>query len=49
MIIKSGNGPFYSCGLSTLEGLSLSAEGQGFPPATNNVAPSYFHRKIEKK
>ena len=23
--------------------------GRGFPPATMNVAPGYFHRKIEEK
>ena len=29
--------------------LLLGARGQGFPPATMIVAPSYFHRKIEQK
>ena len=30
-------------------GLSLRGEGRGFPSATRNVAPGYFHRKIEEK
>ena len=30
-------------------GLSLRGRGRGFPPVTKNVAPSYFHRKIEGK
>ena len=30
-------------------GLSLRGGGRGFPPATKNVAPGYFHRKIEEK
>ena len=30
-------------------GLSLRGGGRGFPPATKNVAPAYFHRKIEEK
>ena len=30
-------------------GLSLRAGSQGFPWATKNVAPGYFHRKIEPK
>ena len=30
-------------------GLSLRGGGQGFPPATMNVAPGYFHRKIEEE
>ena len=29
--------------------LLLGARGQGFPPATMIVAPSYFHTKIEQK
>ena len=32
-----------------LTGLSLRARSQGFPPATMNVAPGYFHSKIEEK
>ena len=28
--------------------MSKSAGGGGFPVATMNVAPGYFHRKIEK-
>ena len=32
-----------------LAGLSLRGGGRGFPPATKNVAPAYFHRKIEEK
>ena len=31
------------------EGLSLRGGGQGFPLATMNMAPGYFHRKIEEK
>ena len=31
------------------EGLSLRGGGQEFPPATMNMAPGYFHRKIEEK
>ena len=27
----------------------LGARGRGFSPATMNVAPSYFHRKVEEK
>ena len=27
----------------------LGARGRGFPPANMNVAPSYFHRKVEEK
>ena len=30
-------------------GLSLRSGGWGFPPATMNVAPGYFQRKIEEK
>ena len=30
-------------------GLSLRTESWGFPRATKNVAPGYFHRKIEPK
>ena len=30
-------------------GLSLKGRGGGFPPATKNVSPSYFRRKIEEK
>ena len=30
-------------------GLSLRAGGWGFLPATVNLAPGYFHRKIEEK
>ena len=30
-------------------GLSLKGGGWGFPLATMNVAPSYFHREIESK
>ena len=30
-------------------GLSLRAEGLGFPLATTNVGPSYFHKKIGEK
>ena len=29
-------------------GLSVRGGGRGFPPVTNNVAPGYFHRKIEE-
>ena len=32
-----------------IPGLSLRGGGQGFPPVTKNVAPGYFHRKIEEK
>ena len=27
----------------------IKSRGLGFPPATMNVAPGYFHRKIEPK
>ena len=30
-------------------GLSLSGRGQGFPPATKNMAPDHFRRKIGEK
>ena len=30
-------------------GLSLRGGDRGFPPATINVFPGYFHRKIEEK
>ena len=30
-------------------GLSLRGEGRGFPLPTMNMAPGYFHRKIEEK
>ena len=30
-------------------GLSLRGGDRGFPPATMNVAPGYFHRKTEEK
>ena len=30
-------------------GLSFRGGGGGFPPATMNVVPGYFHRKIEEK
>ena len=30
-------------------GLSLRYGGRGFPPATTNVGPGYFHRKTEEK
>ena len=32
-----------------IAGLSLRGGGRGFPPVTKNVAPGYFHRKIEEK
>ena len=32
--------------LNHLPGLSLRGGGQGFSPATMNVAPGYFQRKI---
>ena len=32
-----------------LAGLSLQAGGQGFPPASMHITPSYFHRKTEDK
>ena len=35
--------------LNGISGLSLRGGGRGFPPATVNVAPGYFHRKIEPK
>ena len=31
------------------EGLSLRGGGQGFPLATMNMGPGYFHRNIEEK
>ena len=31
------------------EGLSLRGGGRGFPTAKMNMAPGYFHRKIEEK
>ena len=33
----------------SLSGLSLSAGGRGFSPATKRVAPGYFYWKIEEK
>ena len=30
-------------------GLSLRGGGRGFSPATKNVPPGYFYRKVEKK
>ena len=36
-------------GIDNKPGLSLRGGGRGFPPATKNVAPAYFHRKIEEK
>ena len=30
-------------------GLSLKDGDRGFPPATENVRASYFHREIEEK
>ena len=30
-------------------GLSLRGNGWGFPPATKNVAPGYFHRKKKRQ
>ena len=33
----------------TYPGLSLRGGGRGFPPATMNVVPGYFQRKIEEK
>jgi len=30
-------------------GLSLRSGGRGFPPATMNMAPGYFQRKIKEK
>ena len=35
--------------IKTDTGLTLRAGGWGFPLATMNVAPGYFHRKIEEK
>ena len=32
-----------------LTGLSLRGGGWGFPPVIMNVAPGYFHGKIEEK
>ena len=34
---------------TTTPGLSLRGGGWGFPPATMNLAPGYFQRKIEEK
>ena len=39
---------------STLQSISVRAViktngGQGFPPATMNMVPSYFRKKIEEK
>ena len=31
-----------------VSGLSLRPGGQGFPPATINMVPGYFHKKIEE-
>ena len=36
-------------GVYTRPGLWLRGGGQGFPPATMNVASSYFHMKVEEK
>ena len=30
-------------------GLSLRAGGRGFPPASMNKTPGYFHKKIKEK
>ena len=35
--------------MAILSGLSLRAGGLGFPAATMNVTPCYFHWKIEEK
>ena len=40
---------FFSLCLQSYVGLSLRGGRQGFSRATKNVAPSYFHRKIEEK
>ena len=39
----------YTTAMLINTGLSLRGGGRGFPPATKNVAPAYFHRKIEEK
>ena len=36
-------------GVNTRPGLWLRGGGQRFPPATMNVASSYFHMKVEEK
>ena len=39
----------YSCSFLCFAGLSLRGGGRGFSPTAKNVAPGYFHRKIEEK
>ena len=34
---------------AVIKGWGLGAGGWGFSPATLNMIPSYFHRKIEEK
>ena len=45
-LLHISNGAF--C-IWVLTGLLLRAGGRGFPPATMNVAPGYFHWKKEEK
>ena len=40
---------FFSLRLQSYVALSLRDGRQGFSLTTKNVAPSYFHRKIEEK
>ena len=35
--------------MASFSGLSLRGGGQGFPPATMNMFPGYFHQEIEQK
>ena len=49
MIIKSGNRPFLQLWAEHPRRTVTKRRGPEFPPATNNVAPSYFHRKIEER
>ena len=35
--------------VASFSGLSLRVRGRGFPPATMNMFPGYFHQEIEKK
>ena len=37
------------CSNLSFAGLSLRGRGRGFSQATTNLAPGYFHRKIEEK
>ena len=42
-------GAYMRSSVASFSGLSLRGGGKGFPLATMNMFPGYFHQEIEKK